>query len=119
MRRYAGGQAYSVEALKGVLADDFAEADGVSALSFAQAQRAVETKSPKPKGGALTVRAAIEQYLIHQSDSGKSIDDARYRVDALILPSLGESRWGISPPTGCAIGSPLWPGRRPEGEKSP
>jgi integrase len=94
VRRYAGGQAYSVEALRGVLADDFAEADGVSSLSFAQAQRAVESKSPKPKGGALTVRAAIEQYLTHQSDSGKSIDDARYRVDALILPSLGDVALG-------------------------
>ena len=72
------------------VADDYAEADGVTVLSFAQAQRAVQACKPKPEGGALTVRAAIEQYLTHLSDSGKSIDDARYRVDALILPALGD-----------------------------
>jgi integrase len=89
VRRYLGAGAYETEALDGV-ADDYVEADGATVLNFAQAQRAVLARKPKPEAGALTVRTAIEQYLTHLSDSGKSIDDARYRVDALILPALGD-----------------------------
>ena len=88
-RLYVGGGTYVIEVLDGV-ADDYAEADGVSVLSFAQAQRAMLASKPKPDAGVLTVRAALAQYLTHLSDSGKSIDDARYRIDALILPALGD-----------------------------
>ena len=87
VRRYVGGQDYTVATLKGVVADDHAEADGTTVLSFAQAQRAVQAY--KPNAGPLTVRGAVEQYLAHLTDIGKSTDDARYRTDALILPALG------------------------------
>src|SRR5436190_11236240 len=40
VRRYTGAQTYTVEAIKGVVADDNADADGRTVLSFAQAQKA-------------------------------------------------------------------------------
>jgi integrase len=87
VRRYVGGQTYTVETLKGVVADDFADADGKTVLDFKQAQR--EAQKHKPKVGPLTVAGAIEQYLTYLVDNGKSADDARYRADALILPPVG------------------------------
>jgi integrase len=88
VRRYVGHQAYAIETLRGVVADDYAEADGVSVLDFRQAQR--EALKHKPKAaGALTVAGAIEQYLEYLTDNGRLADDYRYRADALILPSLG------------------------------
>jgi integrase len=87
VRRYVGNQTYTVETLKGVVADDFADADGKTVLDFKQAQR--EAQKHKPKVGPLTVAGAIEQYLTYLVDNGKSADDARYRADALILPPLG------------------------------
>ena len=72
VRRYVGGQDYTVATLKGVIADDHAEADGTTVLSFAQAQRAVQAY--KPNAGPLTVRGAVEQYLAHLTDIGKSTD---------------------------------------------
>jgi integrase len=88
VRRYVGGQTYTVETLKGVVADDFANADGKTVLDFKQAQQEVLKHKPKA-AGALTVADAVEQYLVYLSENGKSADDARYRADALILPSLG------------------------------
>ncbi|HVD75711.1 MAG TPA: site-specific integrase [Xanthobacteraceae bacterium] len=88
VRRYVGGQTYTVETLKGVVADDFANADGKTVLDFKQAQREVLKHKPKA-AGALTVADAVEQYLAYLTENAKSADDYRYRADALILPSLG------------------------------
>ena len=87
VRRYVGKQNYVVEALKGVVADDYADADGATILSFPQAQR--EAQKLKPKAGPPTVAHAVENYLAYLTDNGKPVDDARYRADALILPALG------------------------------
>src|SRR5262245_3857141 len=38
VRHYVGGQTYTVETLRGVVADDHADADGITVMSFAQAQ---------------------------------------------------------------------------------
>jgi integrase len=88
VRRYAGSQAYAIETLKGVVADDFGDADGVTVVNFAQAQR--EALKHKPKVGPMTVREAMDQYIVYLADSGKVTDDARYRANALILPPLGD-----------------------------
>jgi integrase len=93
VRRYVGNQGYVVEALKGAVADDFNEADGTTVLSYAQAQRMVLGRKPKA-GTTITVATAIERYLTHLSDHGKTADDARYRAEALILPSLGDIEVG-------------------------
>src|SRR5262249_30740241 len=63
VRRYVGAQTYTVEVIKNVVADDFADADGRTVLSFAQAQKvALEGKA---KAGPLTVREVVEDYLRH------------------------------------------------------
>jgi integrase len=88
VRRYIGSQAYAVETLKGVVADDYADADGATIFDFQQAQREAQRHKPKA-GGSMTVKNVIEQYLGYLTNNGKSADDARYRADALILPALG------------------------------
>ena len=88
VRRYVGEQSYAIETLKGVVADDFGDADGITIMNFAQAQR--EALKHKPKTGPMTVRQAMDQYIAYLADSGKATDDARYRADALILPPLGD-----------------------------
>jgi integrase len=88
VRRYVGGQSYKVEALDAV-ADDHSDADGHAVLTFAQAQRAALARKPKVGPGALTVARALEQYLESLTDSGKPTQDAKYRIDALIVPKVG------------------------------
>jgi integrase len=87
VRRYVGSQSYTVETLKGIVTDDYADADGETVLNFKQAQR--EALKHKPKACPLTVAGAIDQYLVYLRENGKLADDVRYRIDALILPSLG------------------------------
>ena len=90
MRRYVGEQAYVIEVLAGVVADDNTDADGVGVLSFAQAQRTVLALKPRPEAGALTVAGAIRQYLDYLAAHGKAtLDDSTKRANALILPPLG------------------------------
>src|SRR6266481_9066362 len=55
VRRYVGNQRYAVETLSTV-ADDYGDADGVTVMSFRQAQRAVLASKPKVASDALTVR---------------------------------------------------------------
>jgi integrase len=86
-RKYNGGQRYTVSALKGV-ADDFADADGETVLSFAQAQQAALRLKPQA-AGPLTVRQAVEDHLAHLDGQGKNTYDARVRAEALIYPALG------------------------------
>jgi integrase len=88
LRKYAGDQQYVVEAL-GTVADDYGTADGVTVMTFAQAQRAVLDRKPKPDG-PLTVRQAIENYLEFLQAHRKTADDARQTAKALILPTLGD-----------------------------
>jgi integrase len=88
VRRYIGQQHYIVEGLKAA-ADDYSTADGTTVLTFAQAQRAVLDRKPKPEG-PLTVRQAIESYIEFLEGHRKTADDARVRAEALILPTLGD-----------------------------
>jgi integrase len=90
LRRYAGSQTYVVESLKAI-ADDYGPADGITVMTFAQAQRAALDRKPKPDG-PLTVGQAIESYLEFLEGHRKTADDARVRCEALILPQLGDIR---------------------------
>jgi integrase len=87
VRKYVGQQRYAIEALAGV-ADDYSEADGVTVLSFAMAQRLALDHKPKVDG-PLTVGRAVESYLEFLTAHRKSSRDARYRFEALIRPQLG------------------------------
>jgi integrase len=104
LRRYKGEGKYAFHTLG--IADDRAEADGVTVLSFRQAQdqgralhlqlttqeqRATLPAEPADDAESYTVRAAIDDYLADQRRRGKrSVADARTRANALILPLLGE-----------------------------
>jgi integrase len=95
-RQYLGNGEYRLENLRTadggfVLADDYEDADGERILSFTQAQRAA--RGPKrPAAGAYTVADTITDYLTfleHDGRSPHSIRDARYRIEAFVLPRLG------------------------------
>ena len=96
MRWYIGDAAYQVETIATV--DDSADADGVAILDFRQAQvlvrqryveRARVAQGLPAKDGPYTLKACIEEYLAFLEVSRKSAKDARWRAEALILPSLG------------------------------
>jgi integrase len=85
-RRYTGSGNYTVEAFKDVVADDYRDADGVSVLSFAQAQRRVLEK--RAKAGPYTVGDAVRDYLQHIEQKAGAYD-AGLHASAHILPELG------------------------------
>jgi integrase len=87
VRRYVGEQVYVVEAVKGVVADDYSDPDGRTVVSFAQAQK--EALKRKPVAGPLTVQRAVEDYLVHIQDKAGT-QDATWRANALIVPQLGK-----------------------------
>jgi integrase len=99
VRRYGGAGKYTVRNLitpdgRMVVADDFSDADGHSVLNFAQAQEAAKAHRPAAvePTGPLTVNAAMDSYLefLAHNKGRKTTDDARYRIDALIRPKLGD-----------------------------
>jgi integrase len=95
-RRYTGGGKYVVENLRAdgadlVVADDYADADGVNVLSFAQAQTAARTARHRPRKGPYTVADAIADYLEAKHSDGRDISDSRSRANAHILPALGDT----------------------------
>jgi integrase len=103
VRRYKGDGVYSVENLRTphgalVLADDFEEPNGVTVLSFAQAQQqAARIKQVKSDHavGPYTVAAAMEDYFTYLAADGRaahSIYDGRRRDQAFIRPALGNVR---------------------------
>jgi hypothetical protein len=89
VRRYVGEQTYTVEAITGVVADDYADADGRTVLSFAQAQK--RALASKPKAGPITVQEVVEDYLRH-IESRTGIYDAGRRAQTIIFPQLGTER---------------------------
>ena len=93
-RHYAGGQRYELETIG--TADDFSDADGVAILNFAQAQvlarkRMVErAHAAAGKHGPLTVEDVMDNYITFLAANRKSVNDARHRIEAFILPELGK-----------------------------
>jgi integrase len=98
MRWYKGEGVYGVETIG--TADDKADAgEGEVVLDFRQAQMLAREKHVEhtriAKGlsthaGPYTVRRCLEEYLSFLETNRKSARDARYRVEALILPKLGD-----------------------------
>jgi integrase len=97
MRWYVGEGEYKVETI--ATADDSADADGVAVLDFRQAQALVrerhikrvrEARGLPAEDGPYTLRSCINEYLHFLETERKSAKDARWRADALILPSLGD-----------------------------
>jgi integrase len=91
-RHYLGAQKYETEALG--IADDQSDADGAAVIDYWQAQAkardrmAARARAIDGKIGPLTVRDAIEEYLVEQSEKSSAYD-SRKRVEALIYPALG------------------------------
>jgi integrase len=98
VRRYNGAGGYAVENLRTahgalVVADDYADADGVSVMSFAQAQKADKRAKASHPVGPYTVADAVEDYFAFLASDGRpahSIYDGRRRVTAFILPAIGD-----------------------------
>jgi integrase len=97
IRWYVGDGNYKVETIG--TADDSADADGVAILDYRQAQAVIReryvehtrvAKGLPAKDGPYTVRACIDDYLTFLEGNRKSAKDARWRAEALILPTLGE-----------------------------
>ena len=94
VRHYLGKQSYEVETI--AAADDNSDADGVAILNFWQAQELARKGMVKRahkaagRGGRFTVADAMAAYLEFLEANRKSAEDARYRVDAHILPTLGD-----------------------------
>jgi integrase len=94
-RLYIGNQAYVVESIGP--ADDQSDADGVAVLSYDQAQAKCRERMVKRahhaagKSGPKTVAAVVTNYLADIEMRGKSIADARYRINAHVLPRLGDA----------------------------
>lgn len=105
LRRYKGEGKYQFHTLG--MADDRADADGITVLSYRQAQEkgrdlhreltarerhiALPGAESDDDPATYTVREAMEDYLADQRRRGKrSASDARTRANALILPVLGD-----------------------------
>lgn len=77
-----------------VLADDYADADGLTILTFGQAQQRAQTKSARKEAAKpYTIADAVADYLHrleHEGRSEHAIYDARRRINAFILPKLGD-----------------------------
>jgi integrase len=96
-RRFAQDGRYREKRLG--LADDTQEADGVSVLDYAQAQRAAREwwrselrreEGHDARSGPYTVTDAVEDYVkAFERRGGKSVYDARRAAETHILPVLG------------------------------
>jgi integrase len=93
-RFYVGKQAYEIETIG--IADDYSDADGVVVLDFKQAQDRAREKHVQRAhaaagvAGPLTVASAVEMYLEHLANDGKTVDTARHHANAFIIPVLGD-----------------------------
>ncbi len=98
MRRYEKERGYKVEKLQ--RADDKADADGETVLTFSQAQALarklhqergrVAAGLPAAQSGPYTVQLCLDEYLTWLGQHGKTATDTRWRADSLILPTLGK-----------------------------
>lgn len=78
------------------MADDHREADGTEVLSFAQAQRAVlanaKFRAEAASGKHYTVADGVADYIEYLRTHRKSADDAAIKLNAYVVPILGEKR---------------------------
>jgi integrase len=94
-RLYTGGRSYRVEVLG--VADDTAEADGITVLDFWQAAdkaRALSTgRHQAPTSAPYRVKDAIRDYL-HHLEGRASHRDAELRLAAYAIPAFGDKPVG-------------------------
>ncbi len=86
-----GKSPYRIEKLKGV-ADDFEDANGVTVLSFAQAQDIVLARQHAAQGthaGPMTVADAVAKYINSLAHESRPTADAQSRSKLHIIPALG------------------------------
>lgn len=96
IRRYLGNERYTVETIG--TADDLVEADGLDVLTFDQAQDAARERAKSlaenqrhvAAGPAITVRSAVDDYLVERdvrakAQSGAPKSDATYRLSKHLL----------------------------------
>lgn len=94
VRMHVGEGAYRMEALAN--ADDFADADGETILTFGQAFEIALAWQPDLDAGdedsrePITVRRAVERYLEWYKVHRRSYDRMRYNLRAHVLPELGD-----------------------------
>jgi len=93
VRRYLGGEQYTVETIG--TADDIQDADGKTILNFSQAQAAARERAQEARGtkatGPFTVNCAMDEYLARKEAEGsKGLVDAKNRTENLIRPTLGD-----------------------------
>jgi integrase len=94
LRRYVGEQRYAFEPI--AAADDHDNSNGVDILDFWQAVDAAKklagAPTTKTRSGPYTVAAAVEDYLnfLATEKSPRSAADARYRLDAYVVPTFGK-----------------------------
>lgn len=81
-----GGGRYKQEVIG--IADDFAEANNANVFDYAQAQERALGK--RKVTGPLTVIQAMDDYIAFLKSMDKATGDAKGRIDAFILPKLGE-----------------------------
>jgi integrase len=97
LRQYTGGQTYRLNVI--ATADDFSDADGVKVLSFDQAvTKARDLMVAHARGEAggplITIADALHDYLAFLEHEGRGVRDARGRIDAFLIPQLGN--WKIT-----------------------
>jgi integrase len=99
-RWYVGAEVYKVKKLEG-RPDDVLDADGVTVLTWSQAQaearklfarrtREAAGLEADQRKGPYTIRDAVADYLDWLARHRKTTRDSKYRADALILPELGD-----------------------------
>ena len=97
VRWYSGSGKYKVETLG--KSDDIQDADGISILSYNQAQESARKKAKiltyQSEGielldGPYTVSHALDEYLKWMEKHRKSAKDSRQRADLHIIPELGD-----------------------------
>jgi integrase len=97
VRRQYDGERYRIENLRTpdgrlIIADDYADADGVVVMNFAQAQATLRQPlaAQRIKQQRYTVADAIADYLAAKAADGRDIGDATSRTNLHILPVLGD-----------------------------
>lgn len=95
--RYLDGESYRFGSLG--TADDHADADGISVLSYKDAHKLAlefaercenhdDAQEEKPAAGHYTVGQAMQDYLSHHKAHGKSADRTDHTIKAHILPTF-------------------------------
>lgn len=109
-RRYLDAGKYTVQNLQAaggrlIVADDYADANGVDVLTFAQAQEAARGKAATIVG-SFTVAAAVARYLKAKTDEGRNIASSLAKAKAW-LGGVEEAVWTLECEKARKAGKPV------------